>query len=99
MGIGSIAPPPVPLAMFIYDYAHPRAMPLSTLPGRGHLRSAVSGQYDVPPVSSLAGSRAFSVAGPRASNQLPVSLRHTDCVATLKRRLQTLAYYLRRRTV
>ena len=67
-------------------------MPLSTLPGRGHLRSAVSGQYDVPPVSSLAGSRAFSVAGPRASNQLPVSLRHTDCVATFKRHLKTLLF-------
>ena len=38
--------------------------------------------------------RAFSVAGPQAWNQLPVSLRHTDsdCVATFKRHLKTLLF-------
>jgi len=46
---------------------------------------------------ALAGSRAFSVAGPQAWNQLPVSLHHTDCVATFKRHLRL--YYLWRRTV
>ena len=30
-------------------------------------------EWDVPRVSSLAGSRAFSVAGPQACNQLPVA--------------------------
>jgi len=41
---------------------------------------------------TLAGSRAFSVAGPQAWNQLPVSLLHTDCVATFKRHLKTLLF-------
>ena len=82
---------------YVPTFQRDAIMPLSTLPGRGHLRSAVSGQYDVPRVSSLTGSRAFSVAGPQARNQLPVSLHHTDCVATFKRHLKT--YYLRQRTV
>jgi len=45
-------------------------VPVSMLPGRTHLRSADSGLYDVPRVSSSVGSRAFSVAGPQAWNQL-----------------------------
>ena len=79
-----------------FDYARTylrdAVVPLSTLPGKGHLWSAVSGQYDVPWVSSLAGSRAFSVAGPQAWNHLPVSLHHMDCVATFKRHLKTLLF-------
>ena len=64
------------------------AVQLSTLPGRAHLRSADNGQYDVPRVSSSVGSRAFSVAGPRAWNPLPMSLRQMDCVETFKRNLK-----------
>jgi len=45
-------------------YLQHAVVPLSTLPGRAHLRSADTGQYDTPGVSSSAGSRAFSVAGP-----------------------------------
>jgi len=30
--------------------------------------------------------------GPQAWNQLPVSLCHTDCVATFKRHLKTLLF-------
>jgi len=41
-------------------------VPLSLLPGRAHLRSADSGQYDIPRTSSSVGSKAFSVAGPKA---------------------------------
>ena len=67
-------------------------MPLSTLPGRAHLWSAHSGQYDVPQVSSLAGSRAFSVAGPKAWNQLPASLHQTNFVLTFKRHLKTILF-------
>jgi len=40
----------------------------------------------------LAGSRAFSVAGPQAWNQLPVSLCHMDCATTFKRHLKTLLF-------
>ena len=60
-------------------------VPLSALPGRAHLRSADSGRFDVPRVSSSVGSRAFSVAGPQAWNRLPAALRHTDCVASLRK--------------
>ena len=54
--------------------------------------SGLNRQYDMPRVSSLAGSRAFSIASPQAWNHLPVSLRHTDCVATFKRHLKTLLF-------
>jgi len=64
-------------------------VPLSTLLGRAHLRSADNGQYDVPRVSSSVGSRAFYVAGPRAWNRLPTSLRQMESVATFKRHLKT----------
>ena len=43
-------------------------------------------------VSSRVGSRALSVAGPQAWNQLPASLRHTNCVATFKRHLKTILF-------
>jgi len=64
-------------------------VPLSTLSGRAYLRSADDGLYDVPWVSSSVGSRAFSVAGLQAWNQLPTSIRQIDCVATFKRHLKT----------
>ena len=54
--------------------------PLSLLPGRAHLRSADSGQFDIPRTSSSVGSRAFSVAGPKAWNQLPTSVRHLSLI-------------------
>jgi len=57
-----------------------------------HLRSADMGQCDMPRVSSLAGSRALSVASRQAWNQLPASLRHMNCVATFKRRLKTILF-------
>jgi len=51
-----------------------------------------SGQYDVSRVSSRVGSRGFSIAGPQAWNQLPASLRHTNCVATFKRHLKAILF-------
>ena len=79
-----------------FDYAptylQDVVVPLSTLPGRAHLRSADSRQYDVPRVSTLAGSRAFSVAGPQAWNQLPASLRNVNCIATFKRHLKSILF-------
>ena len=66
-------------------------VPVSALPG-AHLRSADSGCFDVPRVSSSVGSRAFSVAGPQSWNRLPAALRHTDCVASFKRQLKTVLF-------
>jgi len=64
-------------------YLQHAVVPLSTLPGKAHLRSAATGQYDIPRVSSV-GSRAFSVAGPQAWNRLSTALRNTVCAATFK---------------
>jgi len=50
---------------YVPTYLQHAVIPLSTLPGRAHLRSVDPGQYDIPGVSSTSGSRAFSVAGPR----------------------------------
>ena len=67
-------------------------VPVSALSGRAHLRSADSGCFGVPRVSSSVGSRAFSVAGLQAWNRLPVALRLTDCVASFKRQLKTVLF-------
>ena len=79
-----------------FDYAptylRDVVVPLWTMPGRAHLRSADSVQYDVPRVSTLAGPRAFSVAGPLAWNQLPASLRNMNCIAIFKRHLKTILF-------
>jgi len=80
-------------------YLRDAVMPLSTLMGREHLRSADSGQYDVSRVSSWVGSRAFSIASPQVWNQLPASLRHTNCVSTFKHYRTSKLYYLLRHMV
>ena len=50
--------------------------PVSTVPGRHHLRSARRHQLSVPRVQrSTFGTRAFSVAGPTVWNSLPDDLR------------------------
>jgi len=67
-------------------------VPLSLLPGRANLRSADSGPYDMTRTSSSVGSRAFSVAGLKAWNGLPASVRHINCVATFKRDLKTILF-------
>ena len=66
--------------------------PVCHLGRRAHLRSAAAGLYDVPRTRTLICSRAFSVAGPKAWNSLPQSLRvvrDTTSTATLKRHLKT----------
>ena len=79
-----------------FDYAptylRDAVVPLWSMPGRAHLRSADSGQYDVPRVSTSAGPRAFPVAGPLAWNQLPPSLRNMNCIVTFKRHLKTILF-------
>ena len=77
---------------YMLTYLQDAVVPFLTLPGRGHLRSADLGQYDMPRMSSLAGSRAFSVTGPQAWNQLPASFRHMNCVATFKHHPKTILF-------
>jgi len=64
----------------------------ATLDTAGKSASAVRGQYNMPQVSSLVGSRSFYIASPQAWNQLSASLHHTNCVATFKRHLQTILF-------
>ena len=57
---------------YLADYC----VPVSTVPGRQHLRSASRRQLIVPRVRrSIFGARAFAIAGPTVWNSLPDSLR------------------------
>jgi len=57
---------------YLADYC----VPVSTVPGRQHLRSASRRQLIVPHVRrSTFGARAFAIAGPTVWNSLPDSLR------------------------
>ena len=47
-----------------------------------------NGQYDIPRGVIVGRFRTFSVAGPRAWNQLLISLRQMDCFETIKRHLK-----------
>jgi len=71
------------------EYIRDLVTPVCHLGRRAHLRSAAAGLYDVPRTRTLIGSRAFSVAGPKAWNSLPQSLRDTTSTATFKRHLKT----------
>ena len=72
------------LSQLLHDDLHWRApsyltdycVPVSTVPGRQHLRSASRRQLTVPRVRrSTFGARAFAIAGPTVWNSLPDSLR------------------------
>jgi len=64
-------------------------VPVAELPGRSRLRSAASLTLDVPRVRKSAGDRAFSVAGARAWNDLPLILRQISSPDTFKRHLKS----------
>ena len=50
-------------------------VPVSTVPGRQHLRSASRRQLIVPRVRrSTFGARAFAIAGPTVWNSLPIQI-------------------------
>ena len=57
-------------------------------PGRRRLRSATSTDYHVPRTRTKFGDRAFSIAGPKAWNSLPQSVRSADTVDSFKRKLK-----------
>ena len=57
---------------YLADYC----VPVSTVPGRQHMRSASRRQLIVPRVRrSTFGARAFAIVGPTVWNSLPDSLR------------------------
>ena len=66
---------------------------VADMPGRGRLRSAASGSFDVPRVRTRIGSQAFSVAGPQAWNSLPVEMRNAPMTRSIfKNRLKTFLF-------
>ena len=57
-------------------------------PGRRRLRSATSTDYHVQRTRTKFGDRAFSIAGPKAWNNLPQSVRSADSLDSFKRKLK-----------
>src|SRR5664279_4605630 len=66
--------------------------PVSSLPGRSHLRSASKDMYVVERNRTSIGARAFSIAGPTAWNSLPTSIKQTANSASFKRLLKTYLF-------
>jgi hypothetical protein len=57
-------------------YLRELCIPVSSLAGRSHLRSAAAGNLRVPPTKTVTiGKRGFSVAAPTAWNNLPINLK------------------------
>ena len=63
-----------------------------SIPSRTHLRSASVGMFNVPRTRIRRGSQAFTIAGPRACNTLPTSIKLLSCRATFKRHLKTFLF-------
>ena len=63
--------------------------PTSSIGRRSGLRSADTLSVDVPRTCTLLGNRAFSVAGPRAWNSLPVHVRSAQSMLTFRKLLKT----------
>jgi hypothetical protein len=71
-------------------------IPVSSLPGRSHLRSASSGDLLVPACKTITiGPRAFAVSCPVAWNNLPVELRScaiVDSLSVFRKKLKTTMF-------
>ena len=70
------------------DYMSNTVSLVSDDPGRRRLRSATSTDYHVPRTRTTFGDRAFSIAGPKAWNNLPQSVRSADSLDSFKRKLK-----------
>jgi len=77
-------------------YLSEMCQPISSLPGRRHLRSAVRGQLAVPRYRlTTAGRIAFSFADPSALNSLPTYLNdHTLNLDSFKRFLKSFLFQM-----
>jgi len=67
------------------DYVSNTVSLVSDDPGRWRLRSATSIDYHVPHTRTKLGDRAFSIAGLKAWNNLPQSVRSADSLDSFKR--------------
>ena len=76
-------------------YLQSSIIPVSDTASRHHLRSASSGDLVVPATWRLImGDRAFAVAGPRAWNKLPDSVRQSSSLDVFKQLLKTHLFSL-----
>ena len=75
-------------------YLSALCQPVSSVPGRRHLRSAGRGELDFPRVNlSTYGGRAFARAGPTSWNSLPDNLKNVNLsLQTFKRHLKTFFF-------
>jgi len=75
-------------------YLSTLCQPVSSVPGRRHLRSARRGELHFPSVNLAAyGGRAFAYAGPTSWNSLPDSLKDINLtLQTFKRHLKTFVF-------
>ena len=60
--------------------------------GRAILRSAAKQDLFVPRTTLVSSERAFSVAGPKAWNKLPVDIRLTTDTKLFKKKLKTFLF-------
>jgi hypothetical protein len=89
------------VAMLVYKCLHGVApsylaeccRPVSTIPGRCHLRTADAGVLFTPCTKTAIGQRRFAVSGPSIWNNLPSKLRlYEYSAASFVKRLKTYLY-------
>ena len=81
------------LMFLVHNHQYPDHMSnivslVSDDPRRRRLRSAASTDYHVPRTRTKLGDRAFSIAGLKAWNNLPQSVRSADSQDSFKRKLK-----------
>ena len=74
------------------SYLHDYVISPASARSSHRLRSAVTGQLFVPRTRTVLGDRAFAVAGPKAWNSLPVSVRSAPSLLTFKKHLKTYLF-------
>ena len=76
------------------EYLTRFCIPVASIAGRRHLRSAAHGELDIPRTKTKTyGPRSFAVAGPAAWNTLPYELRDRQLTAEqFRSRLRTFLY-------
>ena len=67
--------------------------PCSDIPSRSSLRSSSNRDLVVPRTSRTIGDRAFSVAAPRAWNQLPTDLKLLRSTVSFKNKLKSFLFH------
>ena len=76
------------------SYRKTLLIPVSSLNGRSSLRSASDNKFAIPSSRLRIRDRAFSIAGPRAWNSLPSSLRHIENTLIFKKKIKAFLFNL-----